>query len=83
MNAKKLIFYGLAVLIIILIIFNMRIIYLKDSLKKDCAKTYDINGSCFCPHHKARGNVTYNLSNGGLYYNDSLDYSNPFSGTYK
>jgi len=60
----KFLLYLLVILMLILVVFNIRLEYLKHTFKRDCKVTYNINDSCPCysPKQDNYGNISNNLN---------------------
>jgi hypothetical protein len=70
MDRKKLLFWAIITMIVLLLFVDLRIGMLSSKFQKDCSLTYDVNGSCRCPHPKYEStfdggewlNISANLS---------------------
>lgn len=63
MDLNKKILIGIIVLIVLLLVFNVRISYLKEKFDKYCIKTYNLSDPCPCVSKKQTlSDLKFNIS---------------------
>jgi len=70
MDLNKKVLIGIIVLIVLLLVFNVRISYLKEKFDKYCINQYDPNDSCPCMSKK-QVNFSFSNFNETKYLNSS------------
>lgn len=60
MDLKKVIFYGCIIMILLLVVFNFKIMSMKQDFDKYCLKQYD-NSTCPCEDLRTNKNITLKL----------------------
>jgi len=64
MKVNNIVFWGVWIIIGLLIIFNVRIQNMGDRFDRYCVEQYDINGSCPCMKQGLQNSLlTLNISN--------------------
>lgn len=73
MNKKNLMFLGLVLLIIILIIFNFRILSLGNKFVFHCVSIYNETSQCFCESpNKINSLPSFLINKSNTFSNDSM-----------